>query len=180
MAPRNRFPHAAWFTVCFSLGFFSVPVTHAIDSDTDEPIRIDARSVEADEKTGVAIYQGKVHAEQGGLSIKADRIEIHTSKGKSELIRATGKPVKLHQLPGKDGEEIQGEARRIDYHVSGKKLEMIGEVALRRGEDRFTGSVLHYDLETKSLRATGDDTLDGRIHAVIQPGKTNAEPATGP
>jgi lipopolysaccharide export system protein LptA len=167
-------------TICFSLGLFSVPVTHAIDSDADEPIRINARSVEADEKTGVAIYQGKVHAEQGRLSIKADRIEIRASKGKPELVTATGKPVTLHQSPDQGGEEIQGEAKRIDYHISGKKLEMIGEVALRRGEDLFTGSVLHYDLGTKSLRATGDDTVDGRIHAVIQPRKTNAGPATGP
>ena len=180
MSPRNRFPRAAWLTVCVSLCLVSVPATHAINDDTDEPIRINARSVEANEKTGVAIYQGKVHAEQGRLSIKADRIEIRTSKGQPELITATGKPVKLHQYPDKGGEEIQGEATRIDYHVSGKKLEMIGEVALRRGEDLFTGSVLHYDLDTKSLRAAGDDTVDGRIHAVIQPRKTNAAPATGP
>jgi lipopolysaccharide export system protein LptA len=180
MAPRNRPCHVTRLALWLSLCLFSVPATHAFSRDSDEPIRVNARSVEANEKTGVAIYQGKVHAEQGRLSIKADRIEIHTGKGKSELITATGKPVKLHQLPDKEDEEIQGEARRINYHVSGKKLEMIGEVVLRRGEDLFTGGVLHYDLVTKSLRATGDDTEDGRIHAVIQPGRPDAGTATGP
>lgn len=166
--------------ILFSFLFALFSYTHAARNDADEPIRINARSVEADEKTGVTIYQGRVHAEQGRLSIQADRIEIRTSHGKSELITATGKPVKLHQRPHGGDEEIQGEARRIDYHVSERKLEMIGEVALRRGEDLFTGGVLHYDLDTKSLRATGDDTGDERIHAVIQPGKPTAEPATGP
>jgi lipopolysaccharide export system protein LptA len=57
---------------------------------------------------------------------------------------------------------------------------MIGEVNLRHGEDLFTGSVLHYDLDAKSLSATGDDQSDGRIHAVIQPRKQTALPTSNP
>jgi lipopolysaccharide export system protein LptA len=57
---------------------------------------------------------------------------------------------------------------------------MIGEVSLRRGDDLFTGSVLHYDLETQSLSATGDDQDNGRIHAVIQPRKQTPPPTSNP
>ena len=166
--------------IYFLLWLAAVPITHAAGNDEDEPIRINARSVEANEKTGVAVYRGNVVAEQGRLSIKADRVEIRARNNQTELIQATGSPVKLRQQPDAASEEIQAEAKRVDYHVSTRKLDMIGEVSLRRGEDLFTGSVLHYDLDAKSLNATGDDKSDGRIHAVIQPRKQTAPPTSNP
>ncbi len=166
--------------VYLSLWLLPSQTAYASKKDTDEPIRINARSVVADDKTGVAVYTGNVLAEQGRLSIKADRVEIRRRNNKADLITATGKPAKLRQRPEEGAEEIQAEAKRIDYHVSDRKLEMIGDVTLRRGEDLFTGSVLHYDLEAKNLSARGDDTDDGRIHAVIQPGKQTVEPASNP
>lgn len=167
-------------TVYFLLGLTVVSAAHAGRDDMDEPIRINARSVEANEKTGTVVYRGNVVAEQGRLSIKADRIEIRAKNNQTELILATGSPVKLRQQPDATSEEIQAEAKRIDYRVSTRKLDMIGDVSLRRGEDLFTGSVLHYDLDAKILTATGDDQSDGRIHAVIQPRKQTAPPVSNP
>jgi lipopolysaccharide export system protein LptA len=166
--------------VYFLLGLTVVSAAHAGRDDMDEPIRINARSVEANEKTGAAVYRGNVVAEQGRLSIKADRIEIRAKNNQTELILATGSPVKLRQQPDATSEEIQAEANRIDYRVSTGKLDMIGDVSLRRGEDLFTGSVLHYDLNANSMNATGDDQRDGRIHAVIHPRKQTAPPTSNP
>lgn len=166
--------------IYFLLWLAAVPITHAAGNDADEPIRINARSVEANEKTGAAVYRGNVVAEQGRLSIKADRVEIRAKNNQTELIQATGSPVKLRQQPDAASEEIQAEAKRVDYHVSTRKLDMIGEVSLRRGDDLFTGNVLHYDLDAQSLNATGDDQSDGRVHAVIQPRKQTAAPTSHP
>jgi lipopolysaccharide export system protein LptA len=166
--------------IYFLLWLTAVPITHAARNDADEPIRINARSVEANEKTGTAVYRGHVVAEQGRLSIKADRVEIRARSNQTELIQATGNPVRLRQQPDATSEEIQAEAKRVDYHVSTGKLDMIGEVILRRGDDLFTGSMFHYDLGTRSLSASGDDQSDGRIHAVIQPRKQTAAPASNP
>ena len=162
------------------LWLVSTPVAHAARNDKDEPIRINARSVEVNEKTGVAVYRGNVVVEQGRLSIKADRVEIRARNNQTKLIQATGTPVHLRQQPDAASEEILAEARRIDYHVSTRALDMIGEVSLRSGEDLFTGSVLHYDLEAKSLTATGDDQGDGRVHAVIQPRQQTAPSDSNP
>ena len=180
MKPSKRALPVLLTAVYFLLGLTVVSAAHAGRDDMDEPIRINARSVEANEKTGAAVYRGNVVAEQGRLSIKADRIEIRTKNNQTELIQATGSPVKLRQQPDATSEEIQAEAKRIDYHVSTRKLDMIGEVSLRRGDDLFTGSVLHYDLDAKSMNATGDDKSDGRIHAVIQPRKQTAPTTSSP
>jgi len=40
--------------------------------------------------------------------------------------------------------------------------------------------VLQYDLDDRTLKASGDESGDGRIHAVIQPAKRAAEPAPKP
>ena len=155
-------------------------VAHSASRDEDEPIRINARSVEADDRTGAVIYSGNVVVEQGRLSIRADRVEIKTRKGKTELVHATGKPVKLRQRAEGGSGEIQAEADRIDYHVPVRKVDLVGHVTLRRGDDLFTAETLHYDLNSKNLSAAGNDTGDGRVHAVIQPKKPGAEPAAGP
>lgn len=180
MTPRNSISYVLALAFCFLLWLLAAPAAHALKSDEDEPIRINARTVEANEKTGVAVYTGDVFVEQGRLSIRADRIEIRARNNKTDTIRATGKPVKLRQRPDDATDEIHAEANRVDYRVTDRKLDMIGEVTLRRGEDLFTGSVLHYDLDAESLSAAGDDRNDGRIHAVIQPRKQTAEPAPRP
>lgn len=148
-----------------------LPDIYAAKKSEDEPIQINARSVEVNEKTGLSVYSGNVLVEQGLLSIKADRIEIRMRDNKPQTIRATGKPVKLKRQPDSESEEIQAEAKRIDYHIPGKKLEMTGDVTVRRGGDLFTGSVLHYDINEKNLTSQGDAKANGRVHAVILPRK---------
>lgn len=153
----------------------AAPPARAADRDEDDPIHIQANSVEANDKTGAVVYRGNVQAEQGDLTIRADRVEIQTRDGRTELIRATGKPAKLRQKAGKENEEIRAEAGRVDYRVSTGKIDMHGKVSLRRGEDLLTADTLHYDMQSKSLSAAGDDSGVGRVHAVIRP-KSAASP----
>lgn len=162
------------------LSLMAQAMAHAAGPDTNEPIRIDARSVEANDKTGTVVYSGNVRVEQGRLSIQADRVEIMTRQGRTELVRATGKPAKLRQRADDEEEEVRAEADRVDYRVALGKIDMKGRVSLQRGEDLFTADVLHYDLNAKSLNAAGDDKGDGRVHAVIQPKQPAAGPAPGP
>jgi len=162
------------------LAWLAVGPVHALRPDADEPIHVNAHSVETNEKTGVAIYSGDVLVEQGELSIRADRIEIRTRNKRTDFIRATGKPAKMRQRGGKQTDEIQAEANRIDYRVASGQIEMTGDVTVHRNTDVFTGHVLQYDLNDKTLKASGDETGDGRIHAVIQPAKPSAKPTPNP
>ena len=168
-----------WFLfwlLCISL--LPLPA-QAVNNDSDDPLRINARSVEANEKTGTAVYRGNVILEQGNLSIRADRLEVHSRQNHAEYVVATGQPVKLRQLADGQSEEIQAEAKKVEYHVMSRKVDMFGDVTLRQGADLFTGHALHYDIDEKRLSATGDDNNDGRINVIIQPKKlsTNSTPA---
>lgn len=169
-----------WFVpwlFCFSL--LSLPV-QARQDDSDDPIQIKARSVEANEKTGTAVYRGNVILEQGNLSIRADRLEVRSRQNQTEYVVATGQPVKLRQLADGQNEEIQAEASKVEYHVITRKVDMFGDVTLRQGSDLFTGHALHYDIDDKRLSATGDDSDDGRIKVIIQPKKSSTSDTPAP
>ncbi len=158
-----------WFflwLLCFSLP--PLP-TQARQVENDDPIHINARSVEANEKTGTAVYRGNVMLEQGKLSIRADRLEVRSRQNQTEYVVATGQPVKLRQQADGQNEEIQAVAGKVEYHVTSGKVDMTGEVTLRQGGDLFTGHVLHYDLHEQRLSAEGDDRNDGGIKVIIQP-----------
>lgn len=178
MAARSgTFPRFAFWLL--ALVVFASAAQSA-DREEDEPISINARSVEANDKTGTVVYSGNVEIEQGSLSIEGARVEIHTRRGKTELIRATGKPAKLRQRATGENTDIRAEALRVDYRVSTRKVDMLGKVRLRRGADVFTADTLHYDLAANSLNAAGDDKGDGRVRAVIQPKKPEVESAPRP
>jgi len=144
---------------------------YARNNDGDNPLSINARSVEADEKTGTAVYRGNVVLEQGSLSIRADRLEVRSHQNQTEYVVATGQPVRLRQQSDGQNEEIQAEAEKVEYHVISRKVDMSGNVSLRQGTDLFMGHALHYDIDNKRLSATGDDSDDGRIKVTIQPKK---------
>jgi lipopolysaccharide export system protein LptA len=163
--------------LCFSLLSLTV---QARNGDSDEPLRINARSVEANEKTGTAVYRGNVILEQGNLSIRADRLEVHSRQNQTEYVVATGQPVKLRQLSDGQSEEIQAEARKVEYHVTSRKVDMFGDVSLRQGGDLFTGHALHYDINEKRLSAVGDETNDDRIQVIIQPKKSSTSDTPAP
>jgi len=178
--PSHRIRLALMMMMMSLSAWLPAGAAHALRQDADEPIHVNARSVETNEKTGMAVYRGDVLVEQGGLSLRADRIEIHTRNKRTDFIRATGKPAKLRQRAEEQTDEIRAEAERIDYRVASGQIEMTGNVTVRRGGDTFTGKVLQYDLDDGTLKASGDESGDGRIHAVIQPAKRGADAAPNP
>lgn len=173
MAPRPLATHLLIWLVAICAA------AHAAERDRDEPIRINARHVEVNEKTGVMVYRGQVEAVQGALSIRADRLEVRRRDGKTDRIHATGQPVLLDRRADAGNEALHAEAERVDYHVTSRRIDLSGNVTLRRGPDVFTAHVLHYEIDSQRLDAAGRENGDGRVHAVIHPASApTAAPAT--
>lgn len=148
------------------------PPVGARKGDAEQPINIRARTVEANEKTGVSVYTGNVVATQGSLRLEADRLEVTLRDGRTDLIRAWGRPVRLQTLTD-NGEEIKARAARAVYRASARRIELQGDVELRRDNDVLTGAVVRYNLNDQTFSAEGDG--GGQVSAVIQPAKP--EPA---
>lgn len=135
-------------------------------SDAEQPIDIRARSVEANEKTGVSIYQGDVVMTQGSLRIEADRLEVTLRAGQVQQARGWGNPVRVRTRT-EAGEELRARAQRLEYRARPRELDLYDNVELRRDGDLLTGSSVQYSLEQDSFVAKGGPKE--QVHAVIQP-----------
>jgi lipopolysaccharide export system protein LptA len=151
-----------------ALVVFASPVTHARKDDADQPVNVRARRVDANEKTGVTTYQGNVVLTQGSLRLDADRMEVTTRDGRLRRVRAWGGPVRFRNRTD-SGEEIRGEAGRVEYFASERRIDLHQRVKLTRNNDSVEGAVVRYDLERATFSAEGGD--DGQVSAVIQPAK---------
>ena len=176
---RRIVPTTFFLALNFLVWTLVPPASQAFEQDQDQPMRINARAIEANEKTGVTVYRDNVSFEQGGLSIRADRVEIHAPQHQAESIVATGKPVKVRQHQQDQADDFLAEANRLEFHVAQQELIMSDNVTLRRGKDIFTSDTLHYNLNKKTLSAEGGDA-DGRISAIIQPKKSAHSDAPKP
>jgi len=159
-----------WFCLLFLfiMALLDSPSAHALKGDADQPINIRARSVEANEKTGVSVYSGNVVMTQGSLTIEADRLEVILRDRQTDLVRATGKPVRMRARTDA-GENVRARADRAEYHSKARKIDFFGDVELRRDGDVFAGAVVHYSLENETFTAEGGD--GGQVSATIQPAK---------
>ena len=142
------------------------PAARALESDAQQPINIRARSVEANEKTGVSVYQGDVVMTQGSLRIEGDRVEVTLRDGAPQRVRAWGKPARVRTLTD-TGEEVRGRGARIEYRAQPREIDLHGDVEVRRNGDLLTGARVQYALDAQTFTAQGGD--GGQVTAVIQP-----------
>lgn len=168
--PRFRFIARAAFIGAMLL---CAPAAHALKSDAQQPINIRARSVAANEKTGVSVYRGDVVMTQGSLRIEADRLEVTLHNGRTDLIRAWGKPARLRSRTDA-GDDIHASAARVEYRATAGQVDLYDNVAIERGADQFTAAVVHYLIEQQTFTAEGGD--GNQVTATIQPAKRETSP----
>lgn len=149
------------------------PTAQALKSDAQQPINIRARSVAANEKTGVSVYRGDVVMTQGSLRIEADRLEVTLHNGRTDLIRAWGKPARLRSRTDA-GDDIHASAARVEYRAKAGQVDLYDNVAIERGADEFTAEVVHYLIEEQTFTAEGGD--GSQVTATIQPAKPETSP----
>ena len=149
-----------------ALNLLLAPTAHALKSDATQPIHINARSVEINEKTGVAIYRGSVRLRQGTLRLDADHVEVTSRDQTVQTIRARGNPVKVRTRTDND-ETIDAEAKRADYFAPQRQLDLYDDVVIKRNDDVLRGAIVRYNLETRAMSAEGNDA--GQVWSVIQP-----------
>lgn len=154
------------------IGALSVGNAHALKSDAEQPINIRAKHVDANEKTGVAIYRGNVVLTQGSLRLEAERMEVTTRDGRAQLLRAWGNPVRLRARSDK-GEDLRAQANRTEYHASARRIDLYERVSLKRDADVVNSAVIHYQMENGTFTAEGGN--DGQVTAVIQPAPKEKE-----
>lgn len=150
-------------------------LAHALPSDSQQPINVQADSAEMDDKRGVAIYRGDVVITQGTLKITGDTVTITLDKnGDIDVFTSQGKPAYYEQLPAADKDLVQAYGLTIQYFASNEKIIIIDQAKVIQQGNTFRGEKIIYD--TKQEIVTAGRAKQGtvttptpRINMVIQP-----------
>jgi lipopolysaccharide export system protein LptA len=172
-------------TSAFVLGLAMLlgsPVSWALPSDRDQPIRVQADSAELDEKQGVAVYRGGVVITQGTLKITGDKVTItQDARGDIEVFTAEGNLAYYEQLPAEDKSIVKAYGRTIQYFAPTERIVLIDEARVIQEGNTFKGEKIVYDTARQIVqagRAQGGSVSkpQPRVDMVIQPKKKPAAP----
>lgn len=110
----------------------AVPVTAlALTTDKDQPADIQARSLDADERANVAVYQDNVRYVQGTRHIASDYLKVTMKDDEVEYANATGRPVRLRIRPDNSPHDAHATGERLEYRKAGDVMELFDAVTLR-------------------------------------------------
>ena len=163
------------FLLCLSVLSVSLPLqSHALSSDRQQAINIQADSAMVDDKLGVTIYSGNVIIDQGTLRITADEVKVLRSNREVLQIIASMAPeskkrAHYEQLPDGNEELVSADARIITYFLAEERLHLVGNAFLKQTRDTFSGEILHYDVSSGIVDLKGGSKSNPRIKITIAP-----------
>jgi lipopolysaccharide export system protein LptA len=150
-------------------------------ADRDQPVNVEADSVEIDDQKQEAVFLGNVVLTQGTLMLKADRIVVKQSESGFQSGIAHGNPAYFRQKREGSDDFIEGQAERLEYDGKAEKVEMFTNAKLKRGGDEIRGNYISYNALTEFFEVkgsgnnAGDGSPRGRVRAIIQPRNSDEE-----
>jgi lipopolysaccharide export system protein LptA len=170
---------AALLAIC--LGYVSNPA-RALEGDQDQPVDIEADSVEMDDIQHTSVYTGNVQIDQGSMRILADQVTVkHQENRRPRFIVAVGNPVRYRQdVEGGKG-EVRGRAQRMEYDAEKDELTLVDQAELEQAADRFASDRIVYDRAHAQVKAGASAQGSGRVKITFTPEqKPQPETSGGP
>lgn len=140
----------------------------ALESDKEQPILIEANSVELDDGRGVSTYTGNVVVTQGSIQLNADKVTVTRRGANSYHLLAEGNPVRFAQETEEKG-VVNGNAQQAEYDSDSEILYLIGDASLKQGKDSFNSDRINYDQTKAIVRAGASAKGKQRVKVSIQP-----------
>lgn len=139
-----------------------------LQADTDQPIEINADSLEVQQDNNLAIFTGNVDAIQGRIRLRADRLMVWYRPGGSEGADVQGTINRIEAVGNvfisSPDETAQGE--NGVYDVPNSQIVLTGSVVLTRGENVVRGNRLVMNLKSGRSQMQG-----GRVKGLFVPPK---------
>lgn len=133
--------------------------------DQNQPVRIQADRVTLDERNALSLYEGNVVVTQGSMRLNADTVRVFADRNRLDRIVAEGDLVEFFQKTA-EGEEVQAEARQMEYRAGEQLVILQGAAKLTQGPNSFKSERIEYDTINAVVNA-GDE--QGRVDVIILP-----------
>ena len=152
------------------LGALQAQTSKAASPNSDQPIEINADSLEVQEKERIAVFRGNVDAIQGDIHLRADELKVHYQGGGKSTAKASGTITRIDAtgrvFVSSPSETAQGDTGV--YDVDARQITLTGRVVLTRGENVIRGQRLVMNMESGKSRIEGGD---GRVQGLFVPSK---------
>ena len=158
---------------------FAASPAFALQSDSKQPIQIEADQGSLDQNNQSTTFSGNVIIKQGTLNIRAGSVTVSRNDKSEQLMKATGSPVKFSQeLDGGKG-VVNGQANTVMYSSAANLVTLSGNAKVQRGGDVAEGAVITYNTKTEVYTISGSTksgaksaSKSGRVSVIIQPSST--------
>ena len=161
---------------------------HALSTDTQQPIQVEADFAELDNEDHTTVYVGNVIVDQGSIHMTGDRLRVNFTEDKDlKDAYLEGRPATFKQTPDND-EDVKGEAGQIEYHAQQSLLNLIDKAKVTQAGRLFEGHRINYDTSNSIITARSsradqankdanpkDDS--GRVRIIFPPKKKVPETA---
>lgn len=156
-------------TSLLTLVFLALPSPLlALSTDRNQPIEIEANSLEVRDAENISIYSGNVRLNQGSLVLRSEQLVIHfNDKNELILMELTGSPATFRQL-NKEQQEMTGQADRLEYREAESTLILLGNARLSHRGDTIESNTIRINTDDESIQAGGSNSED-RVKMLIQP-----------
>lgn len=154
---------------------------HALSTDKQQPIYIEADKVTIDDGRGVAVYRGNVHFKQGSAQLSADEVTVSSADRKQvDKVIATGTPATFRQRPDNKDEDMRGQALHIEYFANEERVVLETKAQLWQGQNEFSGNRIEYRAGEEVVQADKSPDDSQRVHVIIQPRPAARQPDATP
>lgn len=152
---------AKFFLICLLLTALA-PAAFAAPAASREPLKIKSDTLHADNENKTAVFEGKVVARQGDLTLYSDRLVITYSGEGRELskVEAFGN-VRIMQG------NRQATGAHAVYEPNESRILLDGNPKVVQGDDVITGKLITYYVNEQKSVVTGGPSQ--RVEAVIHP-----------
>ena len=143
----------------------------ALSTDRDQPISIEADTVDIDDRNDISVYRGDVRVMQGTMRLFADTLTLYGLREPAKIV-AEGAPVRFLQRPDEQDKDIRGEALRLEYLIPDDKLFLYDNAKIWQGDNTFASHRIEYDVNRELVRAGDREARGQRVKVLIQPRKS--------
>lgn len=130
-----------------------------VRADTSAPVEVTADTLNVDQDTGTAVFDGNVLIGQGTLRLSASRVEViyNETSGEISRLNASGGVTFVTETEA-------AEAASAVYDLAGGTLTLSGDVLLTQGPSAISAGQMIINL------STGSAQMSGRVRTVLQQG----------
>ncbi|MCZ6470689.1 MAG: lipopolysaccharide transport periplasmic protein LptA [Gammaproteobacteria bacterium] len=140
----------------------------ALSGDAQQPIHVEADSLEIRDKENISIYTGNVRLSQGSQEFRGERLVLNFSQQKElVLMTMTGTPATFRQIDDQQ-REMRGQADQMEYRASESTLLLLGNAKFTHVGNTIESNTIRINTETESIQA-GSTESDDRVRMLILP-----------